>query len=307
MQHKSLSAIEYYNKALTFDPNYARAKCHLGEALKDLGRFEEAIDAAQQSLQLDPHYAWGHFVLGGRAQGAWDVLDEAVGHYKLIYDQLPDLPEPRQEYQTTLLQLGRAEEARLAWARTLQSSGAGVELWTGYPELCLFAGNEQEYRRARTTMLQRFRLANHAGGPLNNSRAPCLLLPICAGRRGRRGPRHISRRQSHDKGKSRRCPPGDTPITSLRRVWRITGTVVSRRRPNLWAATRRKCWARVRNSSWQWLSMIRARTSRRAGALADAVLKFRLATRPGRIRRTCGSITSCVARRRPRCCQIFPH
>jgi serine/threonine-protein kinase len=79
-----------------------------------------------------------------------------------------------------LLQLGRAEEARLTWAKTLESSRAGVALWTGYPELCLFAGNKQEYRRARTTMLQRFGSPNEPVASQQLARA-CLLLPIAPG------------------------------------------------------------------------------------------------------------------------------
>jgi serine/threonine-protein kinase len=52
--------------------------------------------------------------------------------------------------------------------------------WTGYPELCLFAGNEREYRRARKMMLERFGSRKEPTIAQQLARA-CLLLPAAQG------------------------------------------------------------------------------------------------------------------------------
>ena len=46
-----------YNKALKLNPNYGDAHINLGNALGDLGKFEEAIASYQQALKLNPKYS----------------------------------------------------------------------------------------------------------------------------------------------------------------------------------------------------------------------------------------------------------
>ena len=50
-------AIEAYNKALAINPDYADAYCNMGNALADQGKLEEAIEALQKALSLNPDNA----------------------------------------------------------------------------------------------------------------------------------------------------------------------------------------------------------------------------------------------------------
>jgi serine/threonine-protein kinase len=52
--------------------------------------------------------------------------------------------------------MGRGEEARLNWSHAIKTTNAGFSAWIGYPELCLFLGDEKEYRDARKAMLEQF-------------------------------------------------------------------------------------------------------------------------------------------------------
>ena len=56
-QGKLEEAIEAYNKALALNPNYAEAYSNKGNALKNQGRLGEAIEAYNKALSLEPNYA----------------------------------------------------------------------------------------------------------------------------------------------------------------------------------------------------------------------------------------------------------
>jgi serine/threonine-protein kinase len=63
----------------------------------------------------------------------------------------PQGPSP-----TILMRLGRLDEARVAWQAALDADPVEHDVWYGYAELCLFLGDEQEYRSARRALLDRF-------------------------------------------------------------------------------------------------------------------------------------------------------
>jgi serine/threonine-protein kinase len=82
-----------------------------------------------------------------------------------------------QEYwRAALIRLGRVEEARAAWRQTLESGPPEHDAWFGYAELCLFLGQEGEYRRARRNLLARFGSSTIPAVAERTGRA-CLLLP----------------------------------------------------------------------------------------------------------------------------------
>jgi len=49
-------AIEWYNKAITIDPNFLKALINKGLALQNLGKYQEAIDCYDKVLVLDPKF-----------------------------------------------------------------------------------------------------------------------------------------------------------------------------------------------------------------------------------------------------------
>ncbi|HMC11428.1 MAG TPA: tetratricopeptide repeat protein, partial [Pirellulaceae bacterium] len=188
---KSLDeAIEYFRLAIQLNPGNARAHTNLGNALNDAGRSDEAIACYQTALRADPNYAWGHFDLANVLKGQ-GRLDEAAYHYKQVvaldpkyawghfdlanilkdqgrlneaayhYEQAITLDpkttsrvEPR--LRSVLFGLGRGEELRLQWKKAIDANPAKIDDWLGYAELCLFLGNDDEYRRVRRALLARF-------------------------------------------------------------------------------------------------------------------------------------------------------
>src|SRR5262249_52172678 len=75
-----------------------------------------------------------------------------------------------------LMRLGRLNEARVAWKSALEADPIEHDAWDGYAELCLFLGDENEYRRARRDLLERFGATTNPYTAERTSRA-CLLIP----------------------------------------------------------------------------------------------------------------------------------
>jgi eukaryotic-like serine/threonine-protein kinase len=169
-------ATEYYQKALGRDPHYARAHSDLGLTLQAQGRMDEAIDYYQQAVKLDPDYAWAHHNLANalRVKGR---LDEAYDHSQQALGLDPKNAEARKCLISILLRKGRGQEALDRWRKALEANNPSeAEAWFGFAELCLFLGHEEEYRRVRLVLLDRF------GGTTSPYHAEpigrcCLLLP----------------------------------------------------------------------------------------------------------------------------------
>ncbi|MEO9028848.1 MAG: tetratricopeptide repeat protein [Ktedonobacteraceae bacterium] len=50
-------ALDAYNRAIALDPNFANAYNNKGAALNGLKRYEEALDAYNRAIALDPNFA----------------------------------------------------------------------------------------------------------------------------------------------------------------------------------------------------------------------------------------------------------
>src|SRR5262249_55237811 len=74
-----------------------------------------------------------------------------------------------------LMRLGRLPEALVAWKSALKADPPEHEAWHGYAELCLFLGEEAEYRRARRALPENFGATNDPYVAERAGRA-CLLM-----------------------------------------------------------------------------------------------------------------------------------
>ena len=199
-------AIAEYKQAVDLDPESTWSHNRLGFslALKG-GREDEAIAHTREAVRIDPNEGWFHYCLGF-ALDRKGSLDEAVQEFQ---EAVRLIPEKRAEWMQDLrwaqLRLGRGAEVRAAWkeehvqARLLVAlrprRGAEVRAawkkelavhppahddWFGYAELCLFLGDEAEYRVARSDLLARFGATTD---PLVAERCgkACLLLPASEG------------------------------------------------------------------------------------------------------------------------------
>jgi serine/threonine-protein kinase len=148
-------AITYHRRAVQVDPHYARGHTNLGNILNATGRIDDAIACYRTALEVDPNYAWAHFDLANTLR---DVgrFDKVIEHYQKFHALDSTNPHVANILRADRVSRGRGEEVLLEWKRSLESDPPGHNAWFGYAELCLFLGQEDEYRRARGDLLRHF-------------------------------------------------------------------------------------------------------------------------------------------------------
>jgi serine/threonine-protein kinase len=140
-----------------------------------MGRLDEAIATFRQAVRDDPANVGAHVTLGNALKDA-GRLDEAVASYRRAIALDPKNQAPRTGLRSVLMRQGRGDEVRAAWQKDLEADPPDHDAWYGYAELCLFLGQEAEYRRARQALLRRFGASTDPFVAERTARA-CLLLP----------------------------------------------------------------------------------------------------------------------------------
>jgi eukaryotic-like serine/threonine-protein kinase len=202
-------AIDHYLKAIGLGAKWAFVHNNLAICLERKSRMEEAIAQYEEALRVDPRYAYAHYNFA-RALTKRERRDEAVKHFLATLAADPRFPNARAELATllrdmgrlgeaadqfrqvvaetptdswaqeelreALIRQGRLEEARVAWRKALAANPSEHDAWFGYAELCLFLGQEDEYRRDRRELLTRFGSSTEPAVHERVGRA-CLLLP----------------------------------------------------------------------------------------------------------------------------------
>jgi tetratricopeptide (TPR) repeat protein/tRNA A-37 threonylcarbamoyl transferase component Bud32 len=168
-------ATAYYRRAVQIDPQYARGHTNLGNVLKGAGRTDEAIACYRRALEVDPDYAWAHYDLANTLREA-GRRDEALEHYRRFHALDPTNTHVANILRADQVCRGRGEEVRREWKKALKADPPGHDAWFGYAELCLFLGDEAEYRRARRDLLRRFGASSDPYVAERTARA-ILLLP----------------------------------------------------------------------------------------------------------------------------------
>jgi serine/threonine-protein kinase len=145
----------YYLDALALDPDYAKGQTSMGNLYKDLKQFDEAIDCYRKALLLDPNYSWAHLDLANALRDA-GKFEEALEHYRRVHTFNQNIPYVDNTLRSDRVRRGHGEEVLREWKQALERDPPQHTQWFGYAELCLFLGDEAEYRRACRDLLDRF-------------------------------------------------------------------------------------------------------------------------------------------------------
>jgi len=102
-------AVEFFTKALAFQPGLAEGHFNLGNALRELGRLEDAVTSYSKALAIKPDYteAYGNLGLALQKLGK---LDEAVTRYQKAIAINPDA-DAYNNLGIALRELGKLEDA----------------------------------------------------------------------------------------------------------------------------------------------------------------------------------------------------
>ena len=188
-QGSSTEAVRYSQAALATRPTSHLAHCKLAASLAGANRLEEGLIEARIALQLAPTVAVNQMFVGhiltrlnrpgeglpfmiracemdpnqaswhsciGIAYAEQNLHEEALPNFRRAISIDPKWWSAQEKLRESLQKLNRWEDSRLAWRKTLDLNPTVHVAWDGYAELCLFLGDEAEYRRTRTELLKRF-------------------------------------------------------------------------------------------------------------------------------------------------------
>ena len=116
-----LNAVANFDRALALDPNFADAHLSRGQALLELGRFEEARAACAKAAKLRPRDALALFWLG-TALHRLERLPDALDAFERALTINPDYPEALVDKGAILRKMGRSADALEALDRALALS-----------------------------------------------------------------------------------------------------------------------------------------------------------------------------------------
>lgn len=126
-QGKYDEAIQAFDEAIGLDPNYAKAWSHKGYALSKQGKYDEAIECLDEAIRLDPNdtYPWGVKGLVLEMQGNHDeaikCFDEAIGRD-------PNDANAWAGYGVVLAEIGNYDEAIGYFSEALKGYDADIEI-----------------------------------------------------------------------------------------------------------------------------------------------------------------------------------
>jgi tetratricopeptide (TPR) repeat protein len=136
---------------------------------------QEAVGYLRVAVAIRPKSEGAYLMLGRALRGAGD-MEGAIAALRQSLDLHPSSDAAR-ELAMCLAPKGELEEARAAWEKILESDPPDNDAWYGYAQLCLFLGNEDAYRRARTALLKRFGDTRNDWVVAERTSQACLLLP----------------------------------------------------------------------------------------------------------------------------------
>jgi len=112
-------AIAHYSEALRIKPNFAEAHYSLGNALASQGKLNEAIAHYSEALRIKPGSAEPHNGLGS-ALADQRRFDEAVAHYHEALRIKPDFAEAHNNLGNSLASQGKVDEAIAHYSEALR-------------------------------------------------------------------------------------------------------------------------------------------------------------------------------------------
>jgi tetratricopeptide (TPR) repeat protein len=111
-------AVASYDAAIALDPAYAEAPYNRGNALRELGRFDEAIASYEQAIAIRPRYTPAHFARAVLLK-QFARFSDAVASFDAALALEPDLAEAWNSRGNALMDLNRPDEAVKSYERAI--------------------------------------------------------------------------------------------------------------------------------------------------------------------------------------------
>lgn len=118
-QGKAQDAIRHYDEALRIDPDYLSAQINLGAVLAAQGKVDDAINHYSEALRIDPDSLDARNNLGSALVGQ-GKLDEAIHHYSEALRIDPYYANTHYNLAVALAAQGRIDDAIRHYSETLR-------------------------------------------------------------------------------------------------------------------------------------------------------------------------------------------
>ncbi|QWD72184.1 glycosyltransferase family protein [Polynucleobacter sp. UB-Raua-W9] len=123
------NALDAYDKSLKIDPKYEEAWSNKGNALYELNRYDEAIAHYDRALTIQPRYAEGWSNKGNTLKEL-KRYDDAITHFDKALSLRSDYHEAWTNKGVTLHELGRYDDAITHFDKALSLRSDYHEAWT---------------------------------------------------------------------------------------------------------------------------------------------------------------------------------
>jgi len=110
--------LEFIDKSLAVQPNFAEARCNRGNVLKELGRLDEALASYERAIALKPDFVEAHYNRGIVLQ-ALGRPDASVASYDRAIALRPSYVEAHFNRGAALSELGRLGDALASYDRVV--------------------------------------------------------------------------------------------------------------------------------------------------------------------------------------------
>ena len=151
LQAQGKASLPALHKAANLLPGDAEAHLNLGNALQDLGQFDDAVAAFRRALDLKPGFAKAHYNLGNALRCLYR-LEEAAASYRRALAFDPDLATAHCNLGIALQDLGQVQEAVASYGRALALepglAEAHINLGIAFLDLGQLEDAAASYRRA---------------------------------------------------------------------------------------------------------------------------------------------------------------
>lgn len=151
LQMQGKPALIAFQKAATFMPSDANAHCYLGNVLKDLGRFDDAIASYHRALKINPGFAEVHNNLGLALRNVGQI-ESAVESFRRAVEFKPDLAEAHFNLGNALRDTSLFQDAVKSYRRALEIkpdfASAHSNLGHALRSVGQYSSAEASFRRA---------------------------------------------------------------------------------------------------------------------------------------------------------------
>ena len=113
------NALNAYEKAISIQPNFAEAYFNMGNVLQDQGKLKKAIGSFEKAVSINPNYAEAFNNMGVALQDQ-GKLEEAIDAYRKALSIKPDFSKAYNNLGVTLKNQNKLEEAVDAYEKALK-------------------------------------------------------------------------------------------------------------------------------------------------------------------------------------------